>query len=867
MPRIPRRLLWLVLLLLLVLPVPAQRLLSGARGDQHPARAEQAQPRPGSYEPGEVVVRWNSDRRPDALVGLDVAVKEEIEELGTTVLEVPVGREVDLAAELATRAGVAWAQPNFIRRVSMIPNDPLFDRQWGLRKIDAPGAWETTLGSASVVIAVIDTGVDLAHPDLQGRLVPGRNFLDADQPPQDDGGHGTHVAGTIAATINNAQGVAGVAPGTSIMPIKALKANGSGRDSVVAQGVRWAADNGARIINMSFGGTEISPVLTESIAYAARKGIVTVVAAGNEGADTPSYPAATAPNISVAATDQGDHRGSYSNYGDWIVISAPGSGIWSTFWAGQSSYRIDNGTSMAAPHVSGVIALMLSMRPNLTIAEITSILKMTADPVPEPGSGAGRVNAAKAVAVLREADPTATITPTVTTTAAPAMTPTPLPTRGVRRSSARPPLALTYDVPAAASTLYLPMVVKNSDGWTSELSIQSATETRGNVAVQFVREDGTLDRLVNTILGPLGSTTVGLDAIDLGGGSWRGAAIVTADVQVSAVVTMAAPSSDAMAYDARVETGSTEYAPLVFKNRNGWTSSVVVQNIATRATTVLLTYRSSTNTGQWTESISIPALASRALVLGERAAVPDGFTGGVTITSVEGDPLAVVVASMHSSGSATAYAAAASGATSLVAPVIFKNRATDGVWNTGIQLQNLGTEAAQVTATYMASDNPGLLWTETLAIAPGAAETLYQAARPMLPDGFVGSAQITVTNGVPITGVVNEVNYEQEISSVYELLTGGETRRFVPRLLRNVDGRSTGLQVQNLGEAPAEITITYRTPAGTLLVRQDDVIGARGSRTYYQPSIAGLPDGFVGSAMIVSNNGQPLAAVVNEVRY
>jgi hypothetical protein len=792
---------------------------------------------------------------------------EELADLGTVVLEVPVGKELDLAAELARRDGIAWAQPNFIRHTSMIPNDPLFDRQWGLRKIDAPAAWETTVGSPSIVVAVIDTGVDLTHPDLQGRLVQGRNFLEADQPPQDDGGHGTHVAGTIAATINNSQGVAGVAPGTSIMPIKALKANGSGRDSVVAQGVRWAADNGARIINMSFGGTEISPVLTESIAYAARKGIITVVAAGNEGADTPSYPAATAPNISVAATDQGDHRGSYSNYGDWIVISAPGTGIWSTFWGGQSSYRIDNGTSMAAPHVSGVIALMLSVRPDLTISEITTVLRTTADPVPEPGSGAGRVNAAKAVAALREPEPTATLTPTARPTGAPSATPTPLPTRGVRGSSARPALALTYDVPGIASTLYLPMVMKNPDGWISEISLQSAVETRGTAAVQFVREDGTIDRVVSTVLGPLGSTTIALDAIDLPGGVWRGAAIVRADVDVSAVVTAGAPGADAMAYDARIETASTVFAPLAFKNRNGWASSVVVQNTAARATTVRLTYRSSTSAGEWTDTISIPALASQTLLLTERTAVPDGFAGGVAATSLEGDPLAVVVASIHSSGSATAYAAAASGATNLVAPVLFKNRVTDGVWNTGIQLQNLGAEAAQVSTTYTASDNSGLTWTEATTIAPGAAETLYQAARPTLPDGFVGSAQITVANGVPITGVVNEVNYEREISTVYELLAGGQVRRFAPRLLRNVDGRNTGLQVQNLGDTSAEITVTYRAPTGALLAREDDTIAPRSSHTYYLPAVAGLSDGFAGSAMIVSNNGQPLAAVVNEVRY
>jgi hypothetical protein len=199
--------------------------------------------------------------------------------------------------------------------------------------------------------------------------------------------------------------------------------------------------------------------------------------------------------------------------------------------------------------------------------------------------------------------------------------------------------------------------------------------------------------------------------------------------------------------------------------------------------------------------------------------------------------------------------------------MLFKNRSTDGVWNTGIQLQNIGSDVAQVTATYALSEDPSLQWTETVSIAAGASVTLYQGANLILPDGFVGSAQITVSNGIPITGVVNEVNYERDISSVYELLASGETQRFVPRLLRGVDGRNTGIQVQNLGDVPAEISISYRAPSGAELTTQTDVIEPRGSRTFYQPAIAGLPDGFAGGAVIVSLNGQPLAAVVNEVRY
>jgi hypothetical protein len=263
----------------------------------------------------------------------------------------------------------------------------------------------------------------------------------------------------------------------------------------------------------------------------------------------------------------------------------------------------------------------------------------------------------------------------------------------------------------------------------------------------------------------------------------------------------------------------------------------------------------------------VQARSSRTISLADRPIVPDGFAGAVTVTGVAGEPLALVVITTHVSGSATAYTGAATGATSLLAPVLFKNRPSNGVWNTGIQLQNFGSEAAEVVTTYISSENPDQQWVESFVIPPGAADTLYQGARPMLPDGFIGSALITVSNGVPVTGVVNEVNYEREISSVYELLVAGEATRYVPRLLRAVDGKNTGLQVQNLGEAAAEVTITYYSQSGAVLARQDDTIGPRASKTYYQPTVSGLPDGFTGGAVITSKNGQPLAAVVNEVRY
>jgi subtilisin family serine protease len=355
---------------------------------------------------------------------------------GVERLTVPTGEELAMAGSLSSDSGVLWAEPNYLRRPARTVNDPRFGEQWALPRIRVPEAWDVTMGVPFVIVAVVDSGVDLDHPDLQGQLVDGYNLLDPGSPPRDDSGHGTHAAGIIAAVANNGVGIAGVAPNVMIMPLKVLDSAGVGRDSDVAEAIHYAVDHGAWVVNMSFNGRDSSRTLEEAVAYASERGVVLVVAAGNEGRDAPSYPGAIKPAIAVGATALDDRRAFFSNFGPWVDLAAPGQAILSTFWnpTAGSVYTIETGTSTAAPLVAGVVALMFSAQPFLSVDDIVAALSATADPLDSSGVGAGQVNAEKAVlAVLPPESPTPTVTPTALPSltespATPTATPTGIPT-------------------------------------------------------------------------------------------------------------------------------------------------------------------------------------------------------------------------------------------------------------------------------------------------------------------------------------------------------------------------------------------------------------------------------------------------------
>jgi subtilisin family serine protease len=334
---------------------------------------------------------------------------------------------------LSATAGVVYAEPNRYRETCVVPSDPSFAAQWGLTKINCPAAWDRTTGSANVTVAVIDTGVDLDHPELAPLLVQGNDLVDLgpapvpppgfhfdgdfqgrDNNPQDEVGHGTHVAGTIACLSNNGVGVAGVTWSCRIMPVRVLarivnNANpadvrGTGSSADIAAGIRWAVDNGARVLNLSLGGPSDTQVERDAIAYAIGHGVVVCAAMGNGGAAAgPSFPGAYPDVVAVGAIDQSDHRAAFSQVGPHIDIVGPGVGVLSTVW--DNGFTTMSGTSMATPHVSGVAALVLSCNPGLTGAQVADVLRQTARPlrdipadsVPNNNYGFGCVDAQAAV--------------------------------------------------------------------------------------------------------------------------------------------------------------------------------------------------------------------------------------------------------------------------------------------------------------------------------------------------------------------------------------------------------------------------------------------------------------------------------------
>ena len=331
------------------------------------------------------------------------------------VIDVAHGSEKAVAAKLKNNPHFKFAELDQRVLIAAVSNDTYAGSEWHLAKIGANTAWDSTQG-AGVTIAILDSGMDSAHPDLAGNTVAGYNIYDNNADTTDVCGHGTKVAGSAAAVTNNAAGVSGVAGQARIMPVR-IAYNNSGSCyayfSTMASGVTWAADHGARVVNISYGNVPTSSAVQSAANYLRGKGGLLFVSTGNNARDEGFTPTSTM--IPVSATDSADNLASFSSYGAFTALSAPGAGIYTTVAGG--GYGAVNGTSFASPVAAAVAALVMSANPSLTADQVQNILFTTAVDLGDPGRdirfGYGRVNAAGAVAAAKAQPVADTTAPTV----------------------------------------------------------------------------------------------------------------------------------------------------------------------------------------------------------------------------------------------------------------------------------------------------------------------------------------------------------------------------------------------------------------------------------------------------------------------
>ena len=389
---------FLMLVLLPTFYIPDASRSVGAQINIHPLSDTEPEAAPGEY-----VITWEDEA--STVVGLadvqssGVQVIDHIDAINVSVVTLPSTttaqvQNTQTALEiLRNDPRVVAVEPNYYYETLSSPNDPNIVDQWGWNVINTYDAWDITKGSSNIAIAVVDTGIQQDHPDLDSKVLAGYDFVEGDTSPDDSVGHGTHVAGIAAAETDNNSFGAGACPLCTILPVRVIE-DRRGKLSDVVAGITYAADNGAQVINLSLGGVK-SVALEDAVDYAWQKGAFLSCAAGNNGKNNLFYPAAYNHCFSVAATDQNDAWASFSNYGTWVDIAAPGASIYSTLT--NNDYGSLIGTSMATPHVAGIAGLLSSQ--GLTNNQIRIRLCLTADDIVGTGTywQCGRLNAYRAV--------------------------------------------------------------------------------------------------------------------------------------------------------------------------------------------------------------------------------------------------------------------------------------------------------------------------------------------------------------------------------------------------------------------------------------------------------------------------------------
>lgn len=392
----------------------------------------------GEIDPSAIIVKYKNgsvtteklNAVAKAISGTGAKISALNEKLGFALVKLGDRKEYfNALSQLTKNPEVEYAEPNYLAHITQTPNDPYYNQQWGPQDIKANLAWDkvTPAQRAGVTIAILDTGINANHEDLQASIIPGYNFIDNNNNPVDGHGHGTHVAGIAAAITNNGKGIAGVAGGAKIMPIKVMNDSGSGDYASIINGIKYAADHGAQVISMSLGGPGFSQAMQDAVNYAISRGASVVAASGNSNSAV-AFPGNCDGVITVGAVDSNNQRASFSNYGPEMDVVAPGVNIISSYKGNANSYTAMSGTSMATPFVAGVTALVRAANPNLTSAQVTQIIDQAATDLGTAGFdnyyGYGLVNADKAVDLALQGQ-TGAPSPAPAPNPAPAPTPAP----------------------------------------------------------------------------------------------------------------------------------------------------------------------------------------------------------------------------------------------------------------------------------------------------------------------------------------------------------------------------------------------------------------------------------------------------------
>ncbi len=389
-----------------------------------PWRMGAAAPKREAFATGELIVGLRKGYTATALAlpaEARLAVgRDRLAALQAVLVKVPAGQEMAFRSKLQALTGVRYVEPNYRIQADLIPDDARWSEQYGPVRVQAPAAWDLTAGSVSVILAVIDSGLDASHPEFAGRILPGYDFVERDAVPQDACGHGTHVAGIAAATGDDGEGIAGMAWGVQLLPIRVLDAYCSGTVADAAEGIVAAVERGAQVINLSLGTGQASTLLENATFYAYSHGAAIIAAAGNTGGDL-VYPARYPWVLAVGATDASDLRWGLSAYGPELDLMAPGVDILSTLPFGPNNYGKApgydtlTGTSMAAPHVAGAAALLASLPQFASPDAIYEALTATALDLDTPGwdsmTGHGLLQTYAALTYTPTVSPTSTPDP------------------------------------------------------------------------------------------------------------------------------------------------------------------------------------------------------------------------------------------------------------------------------------------------------------------------------------------------------------------------------------------------------------------------------------------------------------------------